>query len=83
MENKDGIICRKKHFSIDNIIIDNNVKIAKEFNYFFDYIGPILAKYITYNVNPLFYVNSVNDSIVVKHVSVAQVKKFYHIAQGL
>ena len=29
---------------------------------------------MTCNVNPLFYVNSVNDSIVVQHVSVAQVR---------
>ena len=40
--------------------------------------GPIfghnLAKNITCNVNPLFYVNSVNDSIVVQYVSVAQVR---------
>ena len=33
-----------------------------------------LAKYITCNVNPLFYVNSVNDSIVVQYVSVARVR---------
>ena len=33
-----------------------------------------MAKDITCNVNPLFYVNSVNDSIVVQHVSVAQVR---------
>ena len=37
-------------------------------------IGHNLAKYITCNVNPLFYVNSVNDSIVVQYVSVAQVR---------
>ena len=33
-----------------------------------------MVKYITCNVNLLFYVNSVNDSIVVQHVSVAQVR---------
>ena len=33
-----------------------------------------MAKNITCNVNPLIYVNSVNDSIVVQHVSVAQVR---------
>ena len=33
-----------------------------------------MANNITCNVNPLIYVNSVNDSIVVQHVSVAQVR---------
>ena len=67
-----GII--KKTFSIDNEIIDNSEKIANEFNNFFVSIGHTLAKTITCNVNPLIYVNSVNDSIVVQHVSVAQVR---------
>ena len=31
-------------------------------------------KILLSNVNPLFYVNSVNDSIVVQYVSVAQVR---------
>ena len=48
-------------------------KIANEFNNFFVSIVSNLAKYITCNV-PLFYVNSVNDSIVVQYVSVAQVR---------
>ena len=74
LENKVGIIRRKKTFSIDNIIIDNSEKIANEFNNFFVSIGHNLAKDITCNVNPLFYVNSVNDSIVAQHVSVAQVR---------
>ena len=34
----------------------------------------IWQKNITCNVNPLIYVNSVNDSVVVQHVSVAQVR---------
>ena len=33
-----------------------------------------MANNITCNVNPLIYVNSVNDSVVVQHVSVAQVR---------
>ena len=48
-----------------DIIIDNSEKIANEFNNFFVSIGHNLAKYISCNVNPLFYENSVNDSIVV------------------
>ena len=59
----------KKTFSIDN-----SEKIANKFNNFFVPSGHNLAKYITYNISPLFYVNSVNDSIVVQCVSVAQVR---------
>ena len=33
-----------------------------------------MAKHITCNVNPLFYVISVNEAIVVQYVSVAQVR---------
>ena len=61
-------------FSFDNVIIDNSQKIANEFNNFFVSIDHNLAKDITCNVNPLFYVNSANDSILVQHVSVAQVR---------
>ena len=81
METKKNIIgkqggnySQKKTFSIDNEIIDNSEEIANEYNNFFVSIGHNLAKDITCNVNPLIYVNSVNDSIVVQHVSVAQVR---------
>ena len=53
----------EKYFSIDNEIIDNSEKIANEFNNFVVSIGHNLAKNITCSVNPLIYVNSVNDSI--------------------
>ena len=33
-----------------------------------------MSKNITCNVNPLIYVNSVNDCVVVQHISVAQVR---------
>ena len=69
-----GNYSQKKTFSIDNEIIDNSERIANEFNNFFVSIGHNLANNITCNVNPLFYVNSVNDSVVVQHVSVAQVR---------
>ena len=55
---------RIKTFSIDNVFIDNSDNIANKFNNFFVSIGHNLAKDITCNVNPLFYVNSVNDSTV-------------------
>ena len=64
----------EKPFSIDNEIIDSSEKIAIEFHNFFVSIGHNLAKDITCNVNPFIYVNSVNKSIVVQHVSVAQVR---------
>ena len=60
-----GNYSQKKTFSIDNEIIDNSEKIANAFNNFFVSIGHNLAKNITCNINPLIYVNSVNDSIVV------------------
>ena len=65
---------QKKTFSIDNVLIHNSGKLANEFNTFLVSIGHNLAKYITCNVNPLFYVNSGNDSIVFQYVSVAQVR---------
>ena len=69
-----GNYSQKKTISIDNVIIDNSEKIANVFNNFFVSIGHNLEKYMICNVNPLFYVNSVNDSIVVQYVSVAQVR---------
>ena len=68
-----GNYSQKKTFSIDNVLIDNSEKIVNEINNFFVSICHNLAKYITCNVNPLFYVNSVNDSIDIQDVSVAQV----------
>ena len=66
-----GNYSQKKTFSIDNETIDNSEKIENEFNNFFVSIGHSLVKDITCNVNPVIYENSVNDSIVVQHVSVA------------
>ena len=74
MKTRWELFAEKKHVSIDNVIIDNSEKIANEFNNFFVSIGHNLAKDIICNVNPLFYVNSVNDSIAVQYVSVAQVR---------
>ena len=72
---------QKKTFSIDNVIIDKSEKIANEFNNFFVSIGHNLEKDITCNVDPLFYVNSVNNSIVVQHVYVAQVRNVITLKQ--
>ena len=65
-----GKYSQKKTFLIDNVIIHNGETIANEFNNFFVSIGHNFFC----NVNPLFYVNSVNDSIVVQYVSVAQLR---------
>ena len=51
--------------------------IANEINNFFVSIGHNLIKNIFCKVNPLFYVNCVNDSIVVQYVSVAQVRNVF------
>ena len=67
---QDGNYSQKKTFWIDNLI----ETIANEFNNFFVSIGHNLEKKKICNVNPLFYVNSVNDSIIVEYVSVAQVR---------
>ena len=67
-----GNYSQKKTFLIENVIIDNSDTIANVFNNFFVSIGHNLEK--KWNVNPLFYVNSVNDGIVVQYVSVAQVR---------
>ena len=81
-----GNYSQKKTCAIDNILICNREKNANEFNNFFISIGHTLAKYITCNVNTLFYVNSVNDSIVVQYVYIyiyiyCSRKKCYHIPQ--
>ena len=60
--------------SLENKLGIIREKITNKFDNFFVSIGHNLAKYITCNVNPLFYVNSVNDSIVVLYVYVAQVR---------
>ena len=49
------------HINHGKYYIDNSEKIANEFNYFYVSIGLNLAKDINYNVNPLFYVNSVDQ----------------------
>ena len=60
MIGKQGVSYSQKNtFLIDNVLIDNTEKIANELNNFFVSIGPKLATYITFNVKPLFYVNSV------------------------
>ena len=59
-------------------VITNSKDIANGFNDFFVSIGPELAKDIHSDINPLTYVNSVNNSIVNFDVSCDEVKNIIH-----
>ena len=48
-------------------------KIVNEFNIFFVSVGVDLAKNIKCSVNPLSYVKTLNNSIVVSEISIAEV----------
>ena len=72
-----GNYSQKKTFSIDNVLIDNSETSTHELNNLFVSIGHHLAEDITCNVNPLCYVNSVHNGIVVQYVSVAQARNVF------
>ena len=69
---------RQPCLTINNVAVINNKDIANGFNDFFVSIGPELAKDIHSDINPLTYVNSVNDSIVNFDVSCDEVKNIIH-----
>ena len=52
-------------FNINDRIVTNGLMIANEFNNFFINIGPQLASSIQSTINPLLYVNSILNSIVI------------------
>ena len=60
--------------TINNVAVTNSIDIANGFNDFFVSIGPELAKDIHSDINPLTYVNNVNNSIVIFDVSCDEVK---------
>ena len=64
--------------TINNVAVTNSKDIANGFNDFFVSIGPELAKDIHSDINPLTYVNSVNNSIVNFDVSCDEVKNIIH-----
>ena len=65
---------RKITFCIADIIVTDSQVIADEFNNFFVSIGPQLASNISCTVDPLTYVNTTLNSIVVTEVSVNEVR---------
>ena len=69
---------RQLCLTINNVAVTNSKDIANGFNDFFVSIGPELAKDIHSDINPLTYVNSVNNSIVNFDVSCDEVKNIIH-----
>ena len=61
-------------FTINNIIVTDSRKIANGFNNYFISIGPLLASDITCSVNPLSYVKSIDNSIVIVNMSCSEVE---------
>ena len=51
-------------FTINNSIVTDSREIANGFNNYFISIGPLLASDITCSVNPLSYVKSIDNGIV-------------------
>ena len=64
--------------SIDGDITSDNAKIVNEFNRFFVEIGPTLAKDITCDINPLTYVNTIPNSMVIAEITVNEVFNVIH-----
>ena len=54
---------------LDGEIISDRAAIANGFNNYFVSIGPKLASKISNNVNPISYVNSINNSIVISNIT--------------
>ena len=65
---------RKMSFSIKDAIVTDNQIIANEFNNFFVSIGPKLTHDLSSDVNPLSYVNTVVNSIVIPTITSLEVR---------
>ena len=65
---------KKLIFDINNKTTTDPNEIATGFNNFFVTIGPQLAKNIKSNINPLSYVKSVNNSMVLTDVTSTEVR---------
>ena len=62
----DGNTVKKKiSFLIDDKLVTDSLEVANGFNDFFVSIGPELAKHLVSSVNPLSYVKSNTNSIVI------------------
>ena len=59
---------RKRKFTINNETVDDSKIIANEFNHFFTSIGPELAEKITCSVDPISYVDTIVNSIVISYM---------------
>ena len=60
-------------FNLDGKIISDRAAIANGFNNYFVSIGPKLASKISSNVNPISYVKSINNSIVIPNITCHEV----------
>ena len=60
-------------FKLDGKIISDRAAIANGFNNYFVSIGPKLASEISSNVNPISYVKSINNSIVIPNITCHEV----------
>ena len=69
---------RKLCLTVNNVAVTNSKDIANGFNEFFVSIGPELAKDIHSDINPLTYVNNINNSIVIFDVSCEEVRNIIH-----
>ena len=65
---------RQLCLTINNVAVTNSIDITNGFNDFFVSIGPELAKDIHSDINPLTYVNNVNNFIVIFDVLCDEVK---------
>ena len=72
---KDSLSSKRKlKFTINNETVNDSQIIATEFNNFFTSIGPALADKITCSVDPISYVDTIINSIVITYVSYMDVK---------
>ena len=69
---------RKLCLTVNNVAVTNSKDIANGFNEFFVSIGPELAKDIHSDINPLTYVNNINNSIAIFDVSCEEVRNIIH-----
>lgn len=71
---QDKTIKKVSYFLINNKKIDNEIRIANEFNNYFVSVGPTLASNIEItHVNPLEHVNNNLQSIVMPHIDKCEV----------
>ena len=76
---KDAIRSKKKiQFKIKGKSTTNSSEIANSFNDFFVSIGPKLANNIVSTIDPMSYVTTCNNSIVIPPVTLAEVSRLFY-----